>query len=531
MHKSICAVVVALMLATGIAMADQLGTAFTYQGQLSSGGSPANGNFDFEFALYTAATGGTAADTYDVSGIVVSEGLVNASVDFTDIPFNGQALWVEVRVRPGGTTGAYTVLSPRQALTATPYALFALTGNQGPAGPAGPTGPMGATGLTGATGPTGPQGPPGFVTLPYIGSGSDPSAALSVTNSGAGNGVVGSTSSGASGVYGNSANGAGYGVAGRAGNGSGIAAPTHTGTFGDSDSGYGVLGESASSDGVHGSSKTGSGVRGATSGTSGQTGAAGVWGDSGIFFGVWGTSAGNDGVNGHSASTTGGVGVRGVGAGATWGVVGSSGSGNGVYGASAGAGVWGDSTGYDAVHGHTSNPNGNTSGVAGFGDGSNNGTFGISNTGSGVAGFSSSGAGVYAHSSNGYGVVTDSPVQQARNQGGWAKAMVAVGYVSGQLKIVRCFNSQLSSILSSVPPCGFVYHAPTSGTQEIDFGFEVDDRFAIATVNFGYSGLAYTVATCTTCTLFGETNSYVAVNIYETVHGNYVDEPFTLVVY
>ena len=38
------------------------GTAFTYQGQLNDGGSPANGSYDLEFKIYTMPTGGTLAD-------------------------------------------------------------------------------------------------------------------------------------------------------------------------------------------------------------------------------------------------------------------------------------------------------------------------------------------------------------------------------------------------------------------------------------------------------------------------------------
>ena len=46
-----------------------------------------------------------------------SRGLVNASIDFTDVPFNGQALFVEVRVRAGGSSGEFHgALSPRQSL-------------------------------------------------------------------------------------------------------------------------------------------------------------------------------------------------------------------------------------------------------------------------------------------------------------------------------------------------------------------------------------------------------------------------------
>jgi len=500
---------VVLMLATGSVLAGPLGTTFTYQGQLTSGGSPANGDFDIEFALYISASGGTAVDTVDVSGIAVSEGLLNASVDFTDVPFNGQALWVEARVRPGGTTGAYTVLSPRQALTATPYALFALAGNRGPVGPAGPTGPQGSKGDVGPAGPqgsAGPQGPPGFVTLPYSGSGSDPTAALLVTNSGGGAGIWGQGNAG-DGVHGHTS--AASGKSGVAGLGDG--------------SNYGVYGASGTGTAIFGTSLGGVGIHGESHGSA-------TPGIQGVGLG------GGDGVAGSSSSTSGGVAVRGQGAGATWGVVGSSGTGNGVYGSSAGAGVWGESTGYDAVHGHTSNPNGNSSGVAGFGDGSNNGVFGISTqgtgvygtstngagvwgnsgafdgihghsnggpgqgsgvagfddaNGAGVAGFSAGGDGVYGHSNSGYGMHTDGSVQQARFQGGWVKAMVyAVPVNLGGHGIVRCFNSQLPAGLASTPPCGFVYGEPTPGLVTIDFGFQINDRFLSATP----STLDYSVA-------------------------------------
>jgi hypothetical protein len=35
-----------------LATASAQGTAFTYQGLLNANGNPANGNYDFEFALY-----------------------------------------------------------------------------------------------------------------------------------------------------------------------------------------------------------------------------------------------------------------------------------------------------------------------------------------------------------------------------------------------------------------------------------------------------------------------------------------------
>lgn len=359
------------------------------------------------------------------------------------------------------------------------------------------TGPQQTTPVcSGADGLLGPcpasAGGSGF-TLPFAQTISNGSAAFAITNNSgdALNGFTGSVTN--SGVYGlNSAGG------------------------------KGVFGVSSSGNGIEGGSTSGSGVRGTTKGTSGQIGAAGVWGDSHDYFGVWGTSvggdgvhgnsntgagawgesAGYDGVHGHTSAASGNAsGTAGFGDGsnngafglsnAGNGVFGISASGNGVYGTSAGVGVFGESSAFDGVQGHTHNANNNTSGVAGFGDGGNNGTFGASTSGSGVAGFSGSGAGVYAHSASGYGMATDGPAQQARSQGGWVKAMVyAVPVNLGGSGIVRCFNSQLPADQASVPPCGFVYGEPTTGIVTIDFGFEIDDRFLSATP----STLDYSVA-------------------------------------
>jgi hypothetical protein len=46
---------VALFLAAAVGALAQ-GTAFTYQGRLNVSGSPANASYDFQFALYDAAT-------------------------------------------------------------------------------------------------------------------------------------------------------------------------------------------------------------------------------------------------------------------------------------------------------------------------------------------------------------------------------------------------------------------------------------------------------------------------------------------
>jgi len=106
----------------GLASAQTISSAFTYQGTFADGGVAASGSYDFEFVLYTVASAGTAVQTVTKTGVAVSGGLINTTVDFDATNYNGQVKWVEVHVRPAGG-GAYTTLAPRQALTAVPYAM------------------------------------------------------------------------------------------------------------------------------------------------------------------------------------------------------------------------------------------------------------------------------------------------------------------------------------------------------------------------------------------------------------------------
>jgi N-acetylneuraminic acid mutarotase len=100
------------------------GTAFTYQGRLNNGASPANGSYDLRFSLFNTNTGGTqAGSTLTVTAVGVSNGLFTATLDFGN-QFTGAALWLEISVQTNGG-GAFTTLSPRQPLTAAPYAIAA----------------------------------------------------------------------------------------------------------------------------------------------------------------------------------------------------------------------------------------------------------------------------------------------------------------------------------------------------------------------------------------------------------------------
>ncbi len=103
-----------------------VGTAFTYQGQLTQAGAPLNNMADFEFTLWDAATDGTqVGPLVPVNNWPIQDGLFTVLLDFGDGVFTGNARWLEIAVRSPAGSGDFTTLSPRQELTAVPYALFA----------------------------------------------------------------------------------------------------------------------------------------------------------------------------------------------------------------------------------------------------------------------------------------------------------------------------------------------------------------------------------------------------------------------
>lgn len=101
-----------------------LGTAFTYQGELRSGGAPATGNHDFEFRLFDAATGGAPLGAaVALNAVPVQDGLFSVTLDFGD-QFTGARRFLAISVRPTGQP-AFTALAPRQELLPAPYAQHA----------------------------------------------------------------------------------------------------------------------------------------------------------------------------------------------------------------------------------------------------------------------------------------------------------------------------------------------------------------------------------------------------------------------
>ncbi len=106
-------------------------TAFTYQADLTAAGLPATGPHDIRFRLFDAATGGIQlGPTLCLDDLPVQNGRFTASLDFGNNFFTAPGRHLEIEVRPNSpatcadATG-FTLLTPRQPITAAPSAMFA----------------------------------------------------------------------------------------------------------------------------------------------------------------------------------------------------------------------------------------------------------------------------------------------------------------------------------------------------------------------------------------------------------------------
>jgi len=183
--------VLALAFSASLISAAPLDTAFTYQGKLAVSGAPASGSYDLTFTLYGDASGGTAvAGPLTNSPVSVSNGLFTVAVDFGFGIFTGDARWLEIGVRTNGSLDDFISLAPRQALTATPYALHALSAGAAASAVA-VTGPVAASQLTGTISSNNIGA--GSITMPMIASGAvgaNQLAAGAVTTTALANGAV-----------------------------------------------------------------------------------------------------------------------------------------------------------------------------------------------------------------------------------------------------------------------------------------------------------------------------------------------------
>jgi hypothetical protein len=118
--------------------------------------APASAPLVITFSLYTVPTGGSPIfmETHEVTVVNGRFSIVLGSKELLSAPFDRQ-YYLGIKI---GSDGEMT---PRQALSSSPYALNANNAGGGPEGPAGPQGPQGPAGPEGPTGPQGIPGPQG----------------------------------------------------------------------------------------------------------------------------------------------------------------------------------------------------------------------------------------------------------------------------------------------------------------------------------------------------------------------------------
>ena len=113
-------------MARGSSASQQVTAAFTYQGYLEDTGGSVDGACDMQFSLYDAAVDGElVSGPLTESAVNTVDGYFTVALDFGASPFAGEARWLSIAVRCPAGVGTYTLLEPRQTLTAVPYALHA----------------------------------------------------------------------------------------------------------------------------------------------------------------------------------------------------------------------------------------------------------------------------------------------------------------------------------------------------------------------------------------------------------------------
>ncbi|MFH1746541.1 MAG: hypothetical protein ABIG44_05785 [Planctomycetota bacterium] len=360
---------VATLCLSAWAQARAIDLPITYQGQLKLAGEPVTNAVDFRFSLWDADVFGTqvGTDFTPAAPIDVVDGLFTAQIDtmnFGPTAFNGDPRWLEIEVWQDGT--GWVTLSPRQMLTASPFALYAF---DSPGGGGECLWSENGSDIYYNTGEVGVgTSTPGY-RLHVLDNSSYPAAVI--RNDGAGEGLraesVGGTAILAASDY--------RGITAWAHN------PGAFGIFAGSDAAYGA------GAGVYGycTSIEGSGVSGYAAAGSGN--ASGLYGvtDSTGGFGVWGVANSTSGLAEGGRFTTNASMGRGVYARCNA----TSGTNYGVYGRA-------DSTSGRAVYGSATAVTGTTYGL--YGSNVSTGPDSVAvrgeKTGGGYGGYFSSASGV-----------------------------------------------------------------------------------------------------------------------------------------
>jgi hypothetical protein len=302
MRRTLSAISIVLAILTSLAAYGDfpVDTSWTYQGQLRRSGAAYNGTCNFQFSLWNVPLGGNQqGNTLSINSVNVANGLFTVVLDFGDL-LTGSARWLATSVQCSGD-GGFTLLDPRQLLTATPYALSLRPGAR-------------------------------------IEGSSDFGSMLSGNNSGPGFGIIGS---GKIGLYGSTTLAGGSGVYGQGGTGANSA-----GVFGLNTNSAAIWGRSTGTGSAIFGENTSTGFAGRfvgpvdvtgalTATSSGGTavvgkGPTGVYGETTVSNGIGVSGKGTTGLYGDARNVSDGTGVLGEG---KYGVYGKTNTtlGKGVY--------------------------------------------------------------------------------------------------------------------------------------------------------------------------------------------------------
>jgi len=393
-------------------------TAFNFQGRLSDGANPANGNFELQFALFDSAAGGIQiSSTVTRPSVAVTNGIFSTQLDFSATAFSGAARFIEIGVRPTGTTNPFTILTPRQQVLSSPYSIKAKNSDQ-----------LGGIDAN------------QYVTTATVGSSFIRNGTTAQTGNFnlTGNGFVSGN----------------FGI--------GTTTPLSPLTVRTASDSYGF-------NHTDGTVILGSYVGGISAPNGGWIGTR-----SSHPLHFFTSNAGAR----MTIDKIGNVGIGRTDPAARLHVVTSAAGGTAVQAESdTGFGVLGRSTSDSGVYGSTQVASLTAAGVYGYGAG--NGSIGVTGsanngTATGVYGVSTSptGFGIYARNNfGGRAIFAEGNVTQTLSSNGLVKAML---YVQQDGVILRCYNG-ITNI--STGNCGFSVNRLSDGDYFINFGFQVDNRF------------------------------------------------------
>lgn len=389
-------------------------TVFTYQGKLTDSGTP-QAIYQMEFRLF-----GSPGGSDQIGGVItnpnvaVTQGVFTVQLDFGASSFPGADRFLEIAVRRSSAE-SFVTLNPRQQITSSPYSIRTLSAAQADVA-------LDSQKLGGLDASE-------YVTTTTVGNSfvknatTQQIADFNINGSGfvGGNFGVGTTAPTSK----LQVLASGYGITQTAG---GVTVGSFISTSGGGSGWFGTRSDHPLNFFTNDAlpqmtlSTTGNFGIGITNPTarlqvfSPVAGTTGVFSESATGRAVWGKSTSSRGVYGESNSLEGVYGVSGSGAG----VSGNSTSNIGVYGESGGA----------------------------------------------------SGAGIYARNlAGGRAFYAEGNAAQSLASSGLVKAMI---FVNQNGTINHCYNSITNS---SVGNCGFTISTPQPGYYDINFGFQIDNRY------------------------------------------------------